>query len=60
MTICAGRSRHNGEEEWLGVGISCSHSCQELLHTTPTRCKLIPKGSDTTKMSRPENYAMDI
>ncbi|MQM16089.1 hypothetical protein Taro_049045 [Colocasia esculenta] len=36
--------RRNGEEERLGVGDLLLPSRQELLHMTPTRCKLAPKG----------------
>ncbi|MQM05535.1 hypothetical protein Taro_038347 [Colocasia esculenta] len=37
------RSRREGEEERLGVDDLLLPSHQELLHTTQTRCKLVPK-----------------
>ncbi|MQL95784.1 hypothetical protein Taro_028454 [Colocasia esculenta] len=44
LIFTQGRNRRNGEEERLGVGDLLLPSHQELLHTTPKRCKLVPKG----------------
>ncbi|MQM07100.1 hypothetical protein Taro_039935 [Colocasia esculenta] len=52
-TIYTGRSRRTGEEDELGMLDLLLSNHQELLHMTP-------ESSDTTKLSRPENYAADI
>ncbi|MQL88283.1 hypothetical protein Taro_020840 [Colocasia esculenta] len=53
MTVCAGRSRHNGEEDELLVVVPQLLSHQELLHTTPASSKLVPRVSfyDSIKAS---------
>ncbi|MQM07339.1 hypothetical protein Taro_040178 [Colocasia esculenta] len=45
MTICAGRSRRNGEEDELLVVVPQLLSRQELFHTTPASSKLVPRAS---------------
>ncbi|MQL73290.1 hypothetical protein Taro_005628, partial [Colocasia esculenta] len=43
MTVCAGRSRRNGEEDELLVVVPQLLSHQELLDTTPASSKLVPR-----------------
>ncbi|MQL97619.1 hypothetical protein Taro_030313 [Colocasia esculenta] len=42
-TVCAGHSRRTGEKDVLLVVDSQLPSHQELLHTTPASCKLVPR-----------------
>ncbi|MQL85345.1 hypothetical protein Taro_017876 [Colocasia esculenta] len=43
VRVATGRSRRMGEEDELGMLDLLLSSLQELLHTTPASCKLVPR-----------------